>query len=95
MHTLFQAANLVPAHPWQQESNEFAAVIIDDVGNVFRLGLPGAPYDWPSGSKKRSQAERQQAAAIWLCPARCEVRCVCPMLGADIRTAGGRQWFLS
>ena len=38
MHTLLQAANLVPAHPWQQE---FAAVIIDDVCNMFRLSLPG------------------------------------------------------
>jgi superfamily II DNA or RNA helicase len=40
-----------------------AAVIIDHVGNVFRHGLPDAPHEWSLDSKKRTQAERQQAAA--------------------------------
>jgi DNA repair protein RadD len=39
-----------------------AAVIIDHVGNVFRHGLPDAPHEWSLDSKKRTQAERQQAA---------------------------------
>ena len=39
-----------------------AAIIIDHVGNVFRHGLPDAPHEWSLDSKKRTQAERQQAA---------------------------------
>jgi superfamily II DNA or RNA helicase len=40
-----------------------AAIIIDHVGNVFRHGLPDAPHEWSLDSQKRTQAERQQAAA--------------------------------
>ena len=67
-----------------------AAIIIDHVGNVFRHGLPDAPHDWSLDSKKRTQAERQQAAAVCRrCPACGEVvepgigRDVCPMPDAD------------
>ena len=40
-----------------------AAIIIDHVDNVFRHGLPDAPHAWSLDSKKRTPAERQQAAA--------------------------------
>jgi DNA repair protein RadD len=39
------------------------AVIVDHVGNVFRHGLPDAPHEWSLNSKKRTQANPQQAAA--------------------------------
>jgi DNA repair protein RadD len=51
-----------------------AAIIIDHVGNVFRHGLPDAPYEWSLNSKKRTQAERHQAAAGYrMCKACSEV----------------------
>jgi DNA repair protein RadD len=45
------------------KSDGMAAIIIDHVGNIFRHGLPDAPHAWSLDSKKRSPAERQQAAA--------------------------------
>jgi DNA repair protein RadD len=42
-----------------------AAVIIDHVGNVFRHGLPDAPHEWSLDSTKRTQVDRQQAAASY------------------------------
>jgi superfamily II DNA or RNA helicase len=67
-----------------------AAIIADHVGNVFRHGLPDAPHEWSLDSKKRAQADRQQAAAGWRrCQACSEVfatgtdRDVCPTPDAD------------
>jgi DNA repair protein RadD len=67
-----------------------AAVIVDHVGNVFRHGLPDAPHEWSLDSKRRTPAERQQAAAqCRRCLACGEVftagagRDVCPMPEVD------------
>jgi DNA repair protein RadD len=44
------------------KSDKSTAVIIDHVGNVFRHGLPDAPHEWSLDSKKRTPADRQEAA---------------------------------
>lgn len=67
-----------------------AAIIVDHVGNVFRHGLPDAPHEWSLDSKRRTQAERQQAAVgCRRCRACGEVfatgagRDMCPMPDTD------------
>jgi superfamily II DNA or RNA helicase len=70
--------------------NGAAAVIVDHVGNVFRHGLPDAPHEWSLNAKRRTQSERQQAAAgCRTCKACTEVfptgagRDMCPVLDAE------------